>query len=168
MDLLIVDGYNIIHAWQDIFPLDKNTLEECRIKLAELLSNYQGYSGYEIVIVFDAYKVMDGVGSLKKYDNLKIVYTRERQTADNFIERFVSEVRGIGNIIVATGDGLEQKTILLKGGLRLTAKELKHDIMLASKKQNRQKYMKSDKNRLEDHLSKDQIELFEKMRRGNE
>jgi predicted RNA-binding protein with PIN domain len=168
MDYLIVDGYNIIHAWRTVFDMENDSLENNRVKLIEMLSNYQGHTEYEIVIVFDAYKVVDGIGSLLKYDNIRIVYTKENQTADNFIERFVMDMRGMGNIIVATGDQLEQKTVLIKGGLRLTARELKYDILMANKKQKKDKYTKGENSKFEDFLSKEQVEIFEKMRRGNE
>ena len=167
-EYLIIDGYNIINSWDDIFDLDTLSLEEARIKLLDILSDYQGYSGSRVVVVFDAYKVKDGLGSLDIHDNIKVVYTKENQTADNFIERFVKNY-GAGKMIrVATGDYLEQKTVLQKGGFRMTPAELKMDIMESKKNNSHRRLRRKERNFLETRLTGEQRSIFEAMRRSRD
>lgn len=167
MDMLIVDGYNIINAWKDIFDLENDSLENCRIKLQDLLSNYQGHTHQKIVVVYDAYMVVNNKGSLYTHDNLKIVYTKENQTADNFIERYVMLNSRYGNIFVATGDFLEQKTVFLKGGFRITARELRANIIGMKKIEIKHGKSKVGYNKFEEFLSEEQKITFEKLRRSN-
>ncbi|MFA7673006.1 MAG: NYN domain-containing protein [Clostridia bacterium] len=127
MEYLMVDGYNIINAWRDIFK-ETNTLEHNREILLEMLSDYQGYTDFRITVVFDAYLVPEGKGSLVNYDNLRVIYTGNNQTADTFIERYVVENKFADRITVVTGDYLEQKAVFLKGALRMTAKELRSEL----------------------------------------
>ena len=164
-EFLIIDGYNIINAWADLFDLNVLSLEEARKKFLDMLSDYQGYTGCRMVVVFDAYKVKEGLGSLGTHDNIKVVYTRENQTADNFIERFVKEY-GAGKIIhVATGDYMEQKTILQKGGFRMTPSELKIEIQNSKKEHFQKKHKRKDRNFLENRLTGEQRSIFESIRR---
>lgn len=167
-EYLIIDGYNIINSWDDIFDLDKLSLEDARIKLLDILSDYQGYSGNRLVVVFDAYKVKDGLGSLDIHDNIKVIYTKENQTADNFIERFVKNY-GAGKMIrVATGDYLEQKTILQKGGLRMTPTELKIEVNNSKKNISNKRHRRKERNFLENRLTGEQRSVFEAMRRSRD
>ncbi len=164
-EFLIIDGYNIINTWTDLFDLNVLSLEEAREKFLDMLSDYQGYSGCRMVVVFDAYKVKEGLGSLGVHDNIKVVFTRENQTADNFIERFVKEY-GVGKTIrVATGDYMEQKTILQKGGFRMTPSELKIEIQNSKKEHFNKKHKKKDRNFLENQLTGEQRSIFESIRR---
>ena len=164
MEYLLIDGYNIINTWRDIFDLDNDTLLENRNKFLRMLSNYQGYTNFRIVVVFDAHKVSESIGVLEKYDNIKVVYTKENQTADNFIERFVNSYRGTDVIRVATGDYLEQKTIFLKGGLRLSARELKEDMIKANADQS--KGETNHKIFFTDHLTDEQKRILDNIRRS--
>jgi len=167
-EYLIIDGYNIINSWDDIFDLDTLSLEESRIKLLDILSDYQGYSGSRMVVVFDAYKVKDGLGSLDIHDNIKVIYTKENQTADNFIERFVKNY-GAGKMIrVATGDYLEQKTILQKGGFRMTPAELKTEVLESKNRHSNKKHKRKERNFLESRLTGEQRNIFEAMRRSRD
>ena len=167
-EYLIIDGYNIINSWDDIFDLDTLSLEESRIKLLDILSDYQGYSGSRMVVVFDAYKVKDGLGSLDIHDNIKVIYTKENQTADNFIERFVKNY-GAGKMIrVATGDYMEQKTILQKGGFRMTPAELKTEVLESKNNHSHRKFRKKERNFLESRLTGEQRSIFEAMRRSRD
>ncbi|HOD93260.1 MAG TPA: NYN domain-containing protein [Clostridia bacterium] len=132
MEYLLVDGYNIINAWQSIF--DKSSpLEDNRKALCDLLSDYQGYTDFKIVVIFDAHLVPEGKGSLINHDKIKVIFTKNNQTADNFIERFVVEAHYREKITVVTNDYLEQKTVLQKGALRMTASELQHEIFTKRK-----------------------------------
>lgn len=165
-DYLIIDGYNILNAWDDVFDLDMLSMEEARIKLLDILSDFQGHSGYRLVVVFDAYKVKDGLGSIDTHDNINVIFTRENQTADNFIERFVRNYGAGKRIHVATGDYLEQKTVLQKGGFRMTPAELRTEVFSSKKKNSSEKYKKKDRDFLENRLTGEQRSIFEAMRRS--
>lgn len=167
-EYLIIDGYNIINSWGDFFNLDELSLEEARVKLLDILSDYQGYSGCRLVVVFDAYKVKDGLGSLDTHDNIQVVYTRENQTADNFIERFIKDFGAGRTIRVATGDYLEQKTILQKGGFRMTPAELKNEIINSKKANKHKRHRRKERNFLESRLTGEQRSIFEAMRRSRD
>lgn len=132
-DLLIVDGYNIIFAWDDLKELSKTNIDAARDKLLDELSNYQGFCGHRVIVVFDAYKVKGRGTSASNYKNLEVVYTRTDEIADIYIERLVHEVRDKYNITVATNDNLEQMTIMSLGGLRMSAKGLEDEIKRVQK-----------------------------------
>lgn len=167
-EYLIIDGYNIINSWTGFFDLSVLSMEEARKKLLDILSDYQGYSGRRIVVVFDAHKVKEGLGSLDIHDNIKVIFTRENQTADSFIERFVKNY-GAGKIIhVATGDYLEQKTVLQKGGFRMTPSELKIEVIKAKSSSSNRKTKRRDRDFLENRLSGEQRSIFEALRRSRD
>lgn len=128
MEYLIVDGYNIINSWEDIFNLKKDSLEECRDKLLNILSNYQGYKKNNIIVVFDAHMVKGSQEKHERYDNLTVVFTKENETADNYIEKFVYKMGNTHTIRVVTSDYLEQTIVLNNGGIRITPRELKQEI----------------------------------------
>lgn len=125
MEYLLIDGYNIINAWKDIFDLGKESLEECREKLLNMLSNYEGYRKIRIIAVFDAHLVKGSKKNVEYFDNIIVVYTGENQTADNYIERFVYKYGDVHIIWVATSDYLEQTIVLKNGGARLTPRDRK-------------------------------------------
>ena len=89
---MLVDGYNIIHAWDELKIVAQDVLEDARKNLIEILSDYAGFSGQEVIIVFDAHMVKDNVGIIKQYDNVKVVYTKEQETADHFIEKTATDL----------------------------------------------------------------------------
>ncbi len=127
-ECLIVDGYNIIFAWDDLRDLSKINIDAARDALKDTLCNYRGYRGIRLVLVFDAYKVRGGAGRTEMYNGIEVVYTREDETADAYIERTVHKIRDAYRVTVATSDGLEQQTVLSLGALRMSARELKEDI----------------------------------------
>lgn len=120
-DYLLVDGYNIIFAWDELKKLAAEHLDAARKKLCDLLCDYQGYRKCRVIVVFDAYKVKGGLGSVEKYHNITIVYTKEAETADAYIERATYEIGRQHRVRVATSDGPEQIIILGHGALRLSA-----------------------------------------------
>ena len=132
-ELLIVDGYNIIFAWEDLKELSKVNIDAARDKLLDELSNYQGFCGHRVIVVFDAYKVQGRATSASRYRNLEVVYTKTDEIADVYIERLVHEVRDKYNITVATNDNLEQMTIMSLGGLRLSAEGLRQELQRVRK-----------------------------------
>jgi predicted RNA-binding protein with PIN domain len=131
---LIIDGYNVIYAWDDLFDIKKTSLESCRDKFLEIISNYQGFKNNHIIVVFDAYNVKSQKIKVVKFDNVEVVYTKEGQKADNYIERLVFEEREKYVYKVVTSDFLEQKIVLGLGGVRMTPEELKLDIQNIKKK----------------------------------
>ena len=127
-DYLLVDGYNIIYAWDELKELAKDNLESARIRLAEILCNYQGYRSCTVILVFDAYRVKGNPGSTIKYNNIHIVYTKEAETADSYIEKTVHRISRDYNVTVATSDATEQIIIFGAGAIRLSANGLKEEI----------------------------------------
>ncbi len=128
-DYLLVDGYNIIFAWEELSELAKVNLDSARGKLMDILSNYQGYRKMTLILVFDAYKVKGNPGSVFSYHNINVVYTKEAETADQYIEKVTHEIGRKHRVAVATSDGLEQLIIMGQGARRISARELKEEIM---------------------------------------
>ena len=131
-EYLLVDGYNIIFAWEELRELAAANIDSARDKLMDILSNYQGYCRNTLILVFDAYKVKGGQGSVQKYHNIYVVYTKEAETADQYIEKAVHEISRDYPVTVATSDALEQVIILGAGAARLSAAGLKEEIEAAS------------------------------------
>ena len=121
-EYLLVDGYNIIFAWDELKAIARDNLDAARQKLMDLMSNYQGYKKCQVILVFDAYKVPRGTGEISKYHNIYVVYTKEAETADAYIEKTTYELsRKKYRVRVATSDYAEQMIILGHGALRLSA-----------------------------------------------
>ncbi len=127
-EYLLVDGYNIIFAWEDLKQLALQNLESARQALADILCNYQGFKQCRLILVFDAYKVARNVGEVSRYNNITIVYTKEAETADMYIEKATYQLKGKHRVKVATSDGAEQLIILGHGAARLSAAMLREEI----------------------------------------
>lgn len=127
-EYLLVDGYNIIHAWEDLSALAREDLDGARAKLVDLLRNYQSWRGCQVIVVFDAYKIKGGKGSVEQLGDLYVVYTKEAETADMYIERTTYQLSRDNRVRVATSDGLEQMIILGHGAVRMSAVELKYEV----------------------------------------
>lgn len=125
---VLVDGYNIIFAWDELNELSKINLDSARMSLMEILCNYQGYTGCKLILVYDAYKVKGGQGSVEKYKNIYVVYTKEAETADQYIEKTVHHLGNNNRVTVATSDRLEQMIILGEGALRMSANEFRKEV----------------------------------------
>lgn len=166
-EYLLVDGYNIIFAWENLKKISSYSLQEAREKLISILSNYQGAKGIELIIVFDAHLVKGNRGSIEKRGKTYIVYTKEAETADNYIERVTSDLVKDYIVKVATSDRLEQIIIMGKGAIRISATELKADVKYTAKKIAKKideiKPIKN--NMLFDNLDPEMAAWFEKMRR---
>ena len=130
-EYLLVDGYNIIFAWDELKPQARQSLETARYQLMDLLCNYQGFQKNVVIVVFDAYKVKGNPGSVEKYRNIHVVYTKEAETADAYIERATYEIAKNHRVRVATSDGLEQLIILGHGAIRVSAKEFHEEVEAA-------------------------------------
>ena len=165
---LLVDGYNIIFAWEDLKELADANIDAARDKLMDLLCNYQGYKKCTLILVFDAYKVQGNPGSVQKYHNIHVVYTKEAETADQYIEKAVHEIGRKYQVTVATSDRLEQVIILGQGGTRMSARELREDMELVAgqiREETEKKQMR-DKNYLFDGLDREAAEYIESVRLG--
>ena len=125
---LIVDGYNVIFAWEDLHALAETNIDSARDKLLEILSSFQGYRGEKVTVVFDAYRRKPNPGKKEQYDHLEVIYTKEGETADACIERLVHDLRQKYRITVVTSDALEQQTVLSLGALRMPSRELREEI----------------------------------------
>lgn len=127
-EYLLVDGYNIIFAWDELNKLARSNMDAARYKLMDLLCNYQGYKNCTVILVYDAYKVKGGLGEVINYHNIYVVYTKEAETADSYIEKVTHEMAGRHHVTVASSDALEQLIIMGQGAVRLSANELKAEI----------------------------------------
>lgn len=127
-EYLLVDGYNIIFAWEDLRELAHVNIDSARDKLMDILCNYQGYRKNTVILVFDAYKVKGNAGSVSKYHNIYVVYTKEAETADQYIEKTVHDMAGKYQVTVATSDALEQMIIWGQGATRLSASGLLEEV----------------------------------------
>ena len=130
-EYLLVDGYNVIFAWDELKAVARNSLEGARHLLMDLLCNYQGYKKCVIILVFDAYKVKGNPGTVEHYRNIHVVYTKEAETADAYIERATYEIAKEHRVRVATSDNLEQLIILGHGAVRVSAREFKEEVEAA-------------------------------------
>ena len=131
-EYLLVDGYNIIFAWDELKELARTSLDAARAALADILCNFQGFRRCTVILVFDAYKVKNNPGSVVRYHNIHIVYTKEAETADMYIEKATFELAKTRRVRVATSDGMEQMIILGHGALRMSAQMLKAEVELAN------------------------------------
>ncbi len=127
-EYLLVDGYNIIFAWDELKELARQDVAAARAALEDILSNYQGFRKCVVILVFDAYKVKGNPGSVEKKNNIYVVYTKEAETADAYIEKATYDLGKDHRVRVATSDGLEQLIILGHGALRLSARAFKAEI----------------------------------------
>ena len=129
---MIVDGYNIVHAWDELKELVDDNLEGARNRLMDMLSNYQAFVKCELILVFDAYKVKGNVGEFFDYHNIHVVYTKEAQTADSYIEQLTHEMAKQYQVTVATSDGLIQLITRGQNCMVISARELKAEIERAN------------------------------------
>lgn len=132
-EYLLVDGYNIIFAWEETKALAKTSLQSARDRLIDILCNYQGFRQCRLILVFDAYKVKGNTGSVEKVHNINVVYTKEAETADMYIEKTTRDIGRKHRVRVATSDALEQIIILGSGAVRMSADELLKEIKDADK-----------------------------------
>ncbi len=139
-EFFLVDGYNIIFAWEELRELSKINIDSARDKLIDIMCNYQGYLGCTLILVFDAYKVKGNPGTVIKHHNIHVVYTKEAETADQYIEKTVHEIGKKYHVTVATSDALEQMIIWGSGAMRMSAQGLKEAVEMAEKSM-RENYM---------------------------
>ena len=167
-EYLLVDGYNVIFAWEDLKELAKVNIEGARNKLMDVLCNYQGFKKCNLILVFDAYKVQGQELGVQKYHNIYVVYTKEAETADQYIEKVVHEIGRKYHVTVATSDNVEQVVTLGQGGKLLSARELRTEVEEVQR-QIRAEYLnrpQKGKNYLFDYLDEEISGQMEEVRLG--
>ncbi|ALX49410.1 NYN domain-containing protein [Lentibacillus amyloliquefaciens] len=169
MNVLVVDGYNIIGDWEELKRIKQTDIGQARDRLIELLADYQAFTGMRVIIVFDAYYVKGTESKLKEH-KVEIIYTKENETADECIERIVKELKNVINqVYVATSDYAEQRTIFGRGALRISARELYIELKDIDREIDQvidQHHKVKHKNKIP--LDKHVLDQFEKWRRGDE
>lgn len=165
---LLVDGYNIIFAWEDLHELSEHSMDAARNKLMETLSNYQGYTSQRVILVFDAYKVEGFPGEVTKWHNIDVVFTKEAETADQYIEKTAHAIGRKYKVTVATSDGLEQVIIRSQGCLLMSARELRQEIERIKVEIRREHLEKNQErgNYLLNYLPEEEAERMEAIRQG--
>lgn len=167
-EYLLVDGYNIIFSWEELNDLAKVSIDGARSKLMDILCNYQGFKKCELILVFDAYKLEGHPVEVVDYHNIHVVYTKEAETADQYIEKLVHEMGRKYDVTVATSDKMEQVIILGQGAKRLSAQDLKEEVERVNR-QIRSDYLEKQqtgRNYLFDHLDEETAEYMESIRLG--
>ncbi len=166
---LLVDGYNMIFGWEYLNKIAKDNLEHARDKLVEVLTDHQGYINEQIIIVFDAYNVKGNFGQVLSYNkHVDVIYTKEKETADQYIEKTAKAIDRKYQVRVATSDATEQIIILGAGATRVSALELLEEIKKSKQTSKKYIHMKSyeKNNPLDQWMSKETLEKMEKLRRG--
>ena len=165
---LLVDGYNIIFAWEDLHELSEHSMDAARNKLMETLSNYQGYTSQRVILVFDAYKVEGFPGEVTKWHNIDVVFTKEAETADQYIEKTAHAIGRKYKVTVATSDGLEQVIIRSQGCLLMSSRELRQEIERIKVEIRREHLEKNQErgNYLLNYLPEEEAERMEAIRQG--
>ncbi|MGP0587592.1 NYN domain-containing protein [Paenibacillus timonensis] len=167
-DVLLVDGYNMIGGWAELAELSKRDLQAARDRLLERLADYQAFSGRKVIVVFDAYRV-PGLGKAYSQNKVEMYFTKEKETADESIERLVGELKHRRRqIYVATSDMVEQHVIFGQGALRVSARELLIQVEQSEKEiqaKIAERSANSSRNTLDAKLTPEQRKLFERWRR---
>ncbi|WP_411679958.1 NYN domain-containing protein [Clostridium thailandense] len=170
MKNIFVDGYNVINSWPELKNTKDYSLESARQQLIEIISNYAAYRGYKVFVVFDAHMVNGSIEKKEKFsENVIVVFTKEGDTADNFIERMINQVGRKFEVCVVTSDSLEQQIVFQRGATRMSSIEFYHEIKgIETKIRNRiDKNYSLKKHRLEDIVKKNILYKLEKIRRSD-
>ena len=166
-EYLLVDGYNVIFSWNNLRKIAEVSIEDARIKLLDILCDYQGYKQITVIAVFDAHQIHGGAGSAEAYNNIRVVFTKEAETADNFIEKTTAALAKHDKVRVVTSDYTEQIIIIAQGAIRISANDFRREIddlhSEAQKKFLNNKPVK--KNPLINLLDEKTAQLLEDMRR---
>ena len=167
-EYLLVDGYNVIHAWEELKELAKVSFEAARNKLMDILCNYQGFKKCTVILVFDAYKVEGYSMEVQKYHNIYVVYTKEAETADQYIEKVVHEIGRKYHVTVVTSDGIEQIVTLGQGGTLISAREFLQEVAIVRRQiqDEIEERRETSKNYLFHHLDEELANEMEEIRLG--
>ena len=167
-EYLLVDGYNIIFAWEELNELAKASIDAARNKLMDILSNYQGFIGCTLILVFDAYKVKGNQGEVQKYHNIYVVYTKEAETADQYIEKTTHEIGRKYKVTVATSDALEQVIVMGQGAYRISARDFYEEVERTEKqiREINERERGEKRNYLLDYAKEEDAREMERVRLG--
>lgn len=168
MKTVFVDGYNVINSWQNLKEIKEYSYESSRQQLIDTLQNYSEFKAYKVFIVFDAHMVKGSTEKKERQGNIVVVFTKEGETADSFIEKAVNNIGRKSEICVVTSDSLEQQVAFQRGAIRMSSIEFYHEVMSIEKAINNKtekKYLEN-KNWLEDRLDGKTLEKLEKIRRS--
>lgn len=169
MKNIFVDGYNVINSWPGLKDIKEYSFEAARKELIEILSNYAAYKGYKIFVVFDAHMVSGSIEKREKVtNNLIMIFTKEGETADNFIEREVNRIGRKAEVCVVTSDSLEQQIVFQRGAVRMSSIEFYHEIKrIESKIKNKiEKKYSEKRHTVADRIEQNILEELEKIRRS--
>lgn len=169
MRIIFVDGYNVINSWPDLKQIKEYSYESARQKLIDYLQNYSSFKGYTVFIVFDAHKVQGSIEKKEKFGNMVIIFTKDGETADSYIERSVNNIGRKTEVAVVTSDSLEQQVTFQRGAIRISSIEFYHEVREVENKirVKTEKTIVRQKNLLEDSLDKSILEKLEKIRRSH-
>ncbi|MCF6465863.1 NYN domain-containing protein [Clostridium sp. Cult2] len=162
-EYLFVDGYNIINSWNNLRELSNLNLEVAREELIETMAEYQHYSGIKVIVVFDAHLVKGNAGKKETVKGVEVIYTKENETADQYIEKTLDDIGRIKRVRVATSDWMEQQIVLGRGGTRISARELEVEILNQRNLIRRKKSKEKDKTEL--FIGKLDEEILKKLNR---
>ena len=167
-EYLLVDGYNIIFAWEELNELAKASIDAARNKLMDILSNYQGFSGCTLILVFDAYKVKGNQGEVQKYHNIYVVYTKEAETADQYFEKTTLDIGRKYKVTVATSDALAQVIVMGQGAYRISARDFYEEVERTEKqiREINERERGEKRNYLLDYAREEDAREMEKVRLG--
>jgi predicted RNA-binding protein with PIN domain len=166
---MFIDGYNVINSWPNLKTVKDYNYNTARQKLTEILQNYATYKGYKIFIVFDAHMVQGNVGKRENLEGVVIIYTKEGETADNYIEKSIDRIGRKSDVCVVTSDSLEQQIAFQRGAIRMSSLELYFEVEEINQrivKRAKNEYSKQ-RNPLEERLEKEVLEKLEKIRRSH-
>ena len=168
MRIVFVDGYNVINCWPMLRNMKDSSFEGARQKLIDILQNYATYKEYRVIIVFDGHLVKGSLEKKEELINISVVYTKEGETADSYIERSVNDIGRKLEVCVVTSDSLEQQVAFQRGAIRMSSNEFYFEVLdvegrikVRTEKRHSQK-----RNILEDRIEKDVLEKLEKIRRN--
>ena len=169
MKTIFVDGYNVINSWPNLKTIKEYSYESSRQKLIDSLQNYSGFKGYKVFIIFDAQLVKGSLQKKEKQGNLIVVFTKEGETADDYIERMVNNIGRKSEVCVVTSDSLEQQVAFQRGAIRMSSIEFYHEVISTQKKIqiNIEKNQLQKRNRLEERIDNETLQKLEKIRRSH-
>ena len=169
MKTIFVDGYNVINSWPNLKKIKDYSLESSRQKLIDTLLNYSEFKGYKLFIVFDAHMVKGSLEKKERQGNLVVVFTKDGETADNYIEKMVDQVGRKSEVLVVTSDSIEQQVTFQRGATRMSSIEFYHEVINIEKKiqiRTEKNYLEK-RDWLEDRIDKKILEELEKIRRSH-
>lgn len=169
MRVVFVDGYNVINSWPNLKNIKKYSYESARKKLIDVLENYASYNLCKIYIVFDAYKVSGNMEKKDTIGDITIIFTKDGETADAYIERYVNDIGRKMEVVVVTSDGLEQQTVFQRGATRMSSLEFYKEVIEVEekiRKKTSKNNLSTNKNFLGDSLGNDIFEILDKIRKS--